>query len=110
MLIGVPREIKKDEHRVGLTPASVHELVVHGHDVIVETDAGTSIGFGDDIYREVGAQIGATAQEVFKRADMIVKEHGGYRAGNRGIEGMSQPIPGDGTKYAETDGITEHAF
>jgi len=73
MLIGVPREIKKDEHRVGLTPASVHELVVHGHDVIVETDAGTSIGFGDDIYREVGAQIGATAQEVFERADMIVK-------------------------------------
>ena len=73
MLIGVPKEIKKDEHRVGLAPASVHELVVHGHEVIVETNAGTSIGFSDDVFRGVGAEIGASAEEVFARADMIVK-------------------------------------
>ena len=73
MLIGVPKEIKKDEHRVGLAPASVHELVVHGHEVIIETNAGTSIGFSDDVFRGVGAEIGASAEEVFARADMIVK-------------------------------------
>ena len=73
MRIGVPREIKVLENRVGLTPASVHELVTHGHDVVVEHGAGQGIGMDDAAYRNVGATIAATAAEVFLAADMIVK-------------------------------------
>ena len=73
MLIGVPKEIKVGEARVGLTPAAVVEYVAHGHDVLVETGAGAGIGAGDDVYRAAGATIAATAAEVFARADMIVK-------------------------------------
>ena len=57
MLIGVPKEIKTHEYRVGLTPASVREVISHGHHVVVETGAGTGIGFSDDDYRAAGAQI-----------------------------------------------------
>ena len=56
MRVGVPKEIKVLENRVGLTPASVHELVAHGHDVLVERDAGRGIGMDDDAYRAAGAQ------------------------------------------------------
>lgn len=73
MLIGVPKEIKTQEFRVGLTPFCVHELVSHGHRVIVEHAAGSGIGFGDDAYREAGAQIADTALAVWEKADMIVK-------------------------------------
>ena len=73
MRVGVPKEIKTHEYRVGLVPGSVRELVHHGHQVIVETMAGSGIGFGDDAYRAVGATIVATAAEVFAAADMIVK-------------------------------------
>ncbi|MBB5319690.1 alanine dehydrogenase [Marinobacter oulmenensis] len=73
MKIGVPREIKNHEYRVGMTPAAVHELCGHGHDVYVETDAGTAIGFTDDDYRKAGAQVLETAAEVFAAGDMIVK-------------------------------------
>ncbi len=73
MLIGVPKEIKNHEYRVGLIPASVHELINHGHGVIVETLAGGGIGFSDADYEEVGATIAGNAAEVFKKADMIVK-------------------------------------
>jgi alanine dehydrogenase len=73
MRIGVPREIKVLENRVGLTPASVHELITHGHDVVVEHAAGQGIGMDDAAYRNVGATIAATAAEVFLAADMIVK-------------------------------------
>ena len=73
MHIGVPKEIKVLEHRVGLTPESVREARTHGHDVIVETHAGQGIGMDDDAYRRAGATIAATAAEVFARADMIVK-------------------------------------
>ncbi|MGB1539381.1 MAG: alanine dehydrogenase, partial [Rickettsiales bacterium] len=73
MLIGVPKEIKSNEHRVGLTPASVREMVGRGHSVIVETQAGQGIGFTDDHYSAVGAEIVGTAKDVFDRADMIVK-------------------------------------
>ncbi|MFQ6018673.1 MAG: alanine dehydrogenase [Kiloniellaceae bacterium] len=73
MLVGVPKEIKVEEYRVGLVPASVRELVHHGHQVVVETSAGAGIGFGDDNYRAAGAQIVGRAEEVFARADMIVK-------------------------------------
>jgi len=55
MRVGVPREIKSNENRVGLVPASARELVVHGHEVAVETNAGWSVGFDDDAYRGAGA-------------------------------------------------------
>ncbi|MBY8823036.1 alanine dehydrogenase [Sphingomonas colocasiae] len=73
MRIGVPKEIKNHEYRVGLTPASVAELIAAGHDVVVETRAGSGIDFGDDDYVAAGATIAATAAEVFAKADMIVK-------------------------------------
>ncbi len=73
MRVGVPKEIKNHEYRVGLTPASVAELVRAGHDVVVETRAGTGIDFEDADYVEAGASIVATAAEVFAAADMIVK-------------------------------------
>jgi alanine dehydrogenase len=88
MLVGVPKEIKVHEYRVGLTPSSVRELVHHGHQVVVETNAGAGIGFGDDAYRAVGAEVLASPAEVFAAADMIVKvkepqerEYGLLRAG-----------------------------
>ena len=61
MRIGVPKEIKSHEYRVGLTPGSVHELVVAGHDLCVETGAGAGIGFDDDAYRKAGATLADTA-------------------------------------------------
>ncbi len=73
MLVGVPKEIKNHEYRVGLTPESVSELVSRGHNVIVETNAGAGIGALDDLYLIAGAEIVSTAEEVFARADMIVK-------------------------------------
>jgi alanine dehydrogenase len=73
MLIGVPKEIKTHEYRVGLVPSSVRELTHHGHEVVVETAAGSGIGFGDEDYEAVGAKVLGSADEVFARADMIVK-------------------------------------
>ena len=73
MLIGVPKETKVHEYRVGLTPDSAGEFVAHGHQVLVETNAGMGIGSADDDYRAVGAEIAADAAEVFAKADMIVK-------------------------------------
>jgi alanine dehydrogenase len=73
MLIGVPKEIKNHEYRVGLTPASVRELTAHGHQVLVQAGAGAAIDLTDDQYRAAGAQMAAGAAEIFGRADMIVK-------------------------------------
>jgi alanine dehydrogenase len=73
MLIGVPKEIKNHEYRVGLTPSSVRELVAHGHQVLVETQAGGGIGASDADYAAAGAAVAADAAEVFARAAMIVK-------------------------------------
>lgn len=73
MLIGVPKEIKTKEFRVGLTPTSVREYVRHGHQVIVETNAGVGIQAADDDYIKAGGKIVATAKDVFDKADMIVK-------------------------------------
>lgn len=73
MIVGVPKEIKNHEYRVGLTPASAKEFVAHGHQVIVETNAGTAIGFTDAQYEEAGVTILATAADVFAQAEMIVK-------------------------------------
>ena len=73
MLIGVPKEIKNHEYRVGMTPTSVREMVKHGHRVVVETDAGIGIRRSDEEYRVAGAEIVGAAAEVFDRAEMIVK-------------------------------------
>ncbi len=73
MLIGVPKETKTHEYRVGLAPASVREAVAHGHEVIVERGAGAGIGSGDAEYEAAGARIAATAAEIFAHAEMIVK-------------------------------------
>jgi alanine dehydrogenase len=73
MLIGVPREIKIHEYRVGLTPGAAREYVAAGHSVVVETNAGVGIGASDEAYRKVGAVIADSAAEVFATSDMIVK-------------------------------------
>ncbi|MEJ1997022.1 MAG: alanine dehydrogenase [Maritimibacter sp.] len=73
MLIGCPKEIKPQEFRVGLMPRAAAEAIAHGHQVIVEAGAGIGAGFPDDDYLAVGAEIVATAEEVFARAEMIVK-------------------------------------
>ena len=73
MRVGVPKEIKNHEYRVGLTPASVAELVASGHEVFVETSAGMGIDFADAAYEKVGATILPSAKEVFASSDMIVK-------------------------------------
>ncbi len=73
MLVGIPKEIKNHEYRVGLTPESVAEVVGHGHQVIVETHAGLGIGADDSAYQAAGAEIVDTAAIVFERADMVVK-------------------------------------
>jgi len=73
MLIGVPKEIKNNEFRVGLTPTSVRELVAHGHQVLVESRAGEGIGKFDEDYQAAGADISPDAAEIFARAEMIVK-------------------------------------
>jgi alanine dehydrogenase len=88
MRVGTPREIKTHEYRVGLTPSSVRELVAHGNQVIIERNAGSGIGAQDSDYQRAGAEIVDTADEVFARADLIVKvkepqpaEYGRLRAG-----------------------------
>ncbi|OGA22850.1 MAG: alanine dehydrogenase [Betaproteobacteria bacterium RIFCSPLOWO2_02_FULL_67_19] len=73
MRIGVLKEIKVHEYRVGLTPSSVREAVARGHEVLLERDAGRGIGAGDAAYAKAGARIAADAVEVFARADLIVK-------------------------------------
>jgi alanine dehydrogenase len=73
MRIGVPKEIKVHEYRVAMMPAGVRELVAAGHEVIVETNAGTGIGATDIQYRAAGATMASSAAEVFAAADMIVK-------------------------------------
>ncbi len=73
MRIGVPKEIKADEYRVGMTPASVREAVHHGHEVIVQKSAGETIGLSDADYERVGASLAENADEVFARGELIVK-------------------------------------
>ena len=73
MLIGIVKEIKNHEYRVGMVPASVYELVQQGHQLMVETGAGMGIGFSDADYLAMGAEIAQTAAQVFSSAEMIVK-------------------------------------
>jgi alanine dehydrogenase len=73
MRVGVPKEIKPDEYRVGLTPNAVREYVAHGHEVLVETHAGEGAGYADSDYVKAGAKVAADAAEVFAGSKMIVK-------------------------------------
>jgi alanine dehydrogenase len=73
MLIGVPKEIKNHEYRIGLTPAGARELVANGHQVVVQKDGGKAIGLTDDMYRKAGAEIWDTPEQIFAKADMIIK-------------------------------------
>lgn len=73
MLIGVPKEIKNHEYRVGLVPASARELINHGHEVIVESNCGAGIGFENEDYIAAGARISDSAEEIFASAEMIIK-------------------------------------
>ena len=73
MLIGVPKEIKNHEYRVGLTPSSVRELTLRKHQVLVQKNAGTAIGLTDEQYAAAGATLVDSAKEIFERAEMIVK-------------------------------------
>ena len=75
MLVGVPKEIKAQEYRVGLTPSAVREYVASGHRVIVERGAGDGIGASDQIYQRAGATIAESAEDVFQRAEYL-KDHG----------------------------------
>ena len=73
MRIGVPKEIKNCEYRVGLTPSSVAELIAHGHEVVVETKAGSGIDCPDKAYEKAGAKILPTAADVFGVRSSVVK-------------------------------------
>ncbi len=73
MLIGVPKEIKNFEYRVGLVPGSVRELIAHGHRVLVQKGAGEKIGFDDNAYQQAGAIIAETAEQVYGEAEMVIK-------------------------------------
>ena len=73
MLVGVPKEIKNNEFRIGLTPAGVREMVHHGHQVLVQHNGGLAIGFDDAQYIAVGGEIIDNAEEIFARAQMIIK-------------------------------------
>ncbi len=73
MRVGIPKEIKNHEYRVGVTPSGARELKTHGHEVFIQTQAGHAIGFDDAMYIEAGATILETATEIFERAEMIVK-------------------------------------
>lgn len=73
MIIGIPKEIKNEEYRVGLTPFNAHELVKHGHTVLVEHDAAIGIGFTDEDYTNLGVEVVPNSEAIYARADMVVK-------------------------------------
>ena len=73
MKVGIPREVKNHEYRVAITPAGVHELVRHGHEVYVEQDAGLGSSMPNNVYEAAGATILATADEVWGTGDLILK-------------------------------------
>src|SRR5262245_34807864 len=72
-IIGVPKEIKTDEYRVAMIPVGVEELTRAGHGVLIQAGAGQGSGIGDDLYRDNGAEVAASAEEIWRRADLIVK-------------------------------------
>ena len=107
MLVGVPREIKDNEFRVGLTPASVAELTHHGHRVLVEKSAGIGSGLADSEYVAAGATIVDAASEIFSRAEMVVKVKdlppGGYRLVLQAVDGANNHAPDRTVDFDLTD-------
>jgi alanine dehydrogenase len=102
MLVGIPREIKNHEYRVAITPAGVHELVRHGHDVVIETGAGLGSSIPDQEYVDAGASMLATADEVWSSAELVLKvkepiaeEYGRMRRGQVqvGEQGLAASRP-----------------
>ena len=79
MLVGVPKEIKDNEYRVGIVPSTVRELTEKGHRVLVETGAGTEAGLPDSDYMTAGAEIVANADAVYGKAELVVKVKGTAR-------------------------------
>lgn len=73
VLVGIPREVKNNEFRVAITPGGVHELVRHGHQVVIERDAGAGSSITDDEFSAAGARVLATADEVWAAADLLLK-------------------------------------
>src|SRR5436190_1454507 len=73
MRVGVPKEVKPDEYRVAMMPVGAELLTKAGHEVTIEAGAGAASGFSDDDYVKAGAKIGANADEVFERADVLIK-------------------------------------
>ena len=73
MIIGIPKEIKNNENRVALTPSGAQELTKRGHKVYVQASAGVNSGFADDAYTAVGAEMLPTIEDVYARAEMIIK-------------------------------------
>src|SRR5438445_5817546 len=73
MIIGLPKEIKNNEFRVGLVPSSVREIIHQGHHVLIEKNAGFGTGISDEAYKAVGAILTPNPAEIFKKADMIIK-------------------------------------
>ncbi len=98
MKIGVPKEVKNHEYRVGMTPAAVRELISHHHEVFVETGAGAAIGFSDTLYRDAGANILDDGPAVFAAASLIVKvkEPQADRFADGGSHPVHLPSPGAG--------------
>ena len=73
MIVGLPKEIKNNEHRVGLTPDSVSQISANGHEVFVETNCGKEIGFTNEKYEAAGAKILNSAAEVYEKSELVVK-------------------------------------
>ena len=73
MIVGLPKEIKNNEHRVGLTPESVSQISANGHEVFVETNCGKEIGFTNEKYEAAGAKILNSAAEVYEKSELVVK-------------------------------------
>ena len=86
MKVGIPKEIKNNENRVGMTPSGVAELVNRGHQVLVQHTAGEGSGFSDAEYQKVGATIVPTIEDVYAQADMIVKVKVTYLFATTGFE------------------------
>ena len=100
MKVAVPREIKNHEYRVALTPAGVHELTTHGHDVFVEADAGAGSSIADEEYLAAGAKVLASADDVWAEGDLVLKVKepiaDGVPAAAGGPGAVHLPAPGRG--------------
>ena len=90
MIIGVPKEVKSDEYRVGMLAVGAHLLVEDGHEVLIEKDAGSASGFEDAAYIEAGARIVDTAEEIYARSEMVVN-----RELQMGLVFLTNSEPGD---------------